>query len=251
MKRKRGREKRESRSGKEEEKKSHLGTHKNRKPHFFIQATAVLTVLGRPSYDEKTRTMTADVRVVPMRSLPSHQGEGQPTAAVAAAVAATTTTAAAVAVPQPPPHSPPSSSSSPRSLSLSRVSLLIDQLPISDGYIGNQYGFANDCLSTMSPSCNVFAGTGFYRPGFVGEFDFFLSFFLSSRKRKRLTRMPSTINHTKRKQDGSEGRWGPETRRGTRRARGSSRRGPTRRRNSRGLQTPPRRHRRLRRLRLP
>ena len=112
--------------------------------------------------------MTAEVRVIPMRSLPSQKGgEDQQEVAVAATTKAAAGTAAAV--PQPPPHSPPSSSSSPRSLSLSRAALVIDQLPISDGYIGNQYGFANDCLSTMSPSCNAFSGTGFYRPGFVGE----------------------------------------------------------------------------------
>lgn len=131
--------------------------------------TAVLTVLGRPSYDEKTQKMTADVRVVPMKSLPSQKGGEQLAAAATTAVV-------------PPPHSPPTSSSpspQPRSLSLSRAALLIDQLPMSEGYMSNQYGYSNDCLSTLSPSCNPFSGTGFYRPGFVGES--FFNFFHSKR----------------------------------------------------------------------
>jgi len=137
--------------------------------------------------------MTADVRVVPMRSLPTSQpeeGEGADHLVVAATTAAAvTTTAAATVVP---PHSPPStfsspssSPSSPRSLSLSRAALLIDQMPISDGYVGNQYGFANDCLSSMSPSCNPFSGTGFYRPGFVGESFFCLYSLKRERRRER------------------------------------------------------------------
>ena len=137
--------------------------------------------------------MTADVRVVPMRSLPTSQpeeGEGADHLVVAATTAAAvTTTAAATVVP---PHSPPSTYSSPspsppspRSLSLSRAALLIDQMPISDGYVGNQYGFANDCLSSMSPSCNPFSGTGFYRPGFVGESFFCLYSLKRERRRER------------------------------------------------------------------
>jgi hypothetical protein len=137
--------------------------------------------------------MTADVRVVPMRSLPTSQpeeGEGADHLVVAATTAAAvTTTAAATVVP---PHSPPSTFSSPspsppspRSLSLSRAALLIDQMPISDGYVGNQYGFANDCLSSMSPSCNPFSGTGFYRPGFVGESFFCLYSLKRERRRER------------------------------------------------------------------
>lgn len=139
--------------------------------------TAVLTVLGRPSYDEKSRKMTADVRAVPMKSPPSGTDEEEKLEAAAATMT--------VVVP-PPPHSPPTSSTQPRSVSLTRAALLIDQLPMSDGYIGNQYGYANDCLSTMSPSCNPFAGTGIYRPGFVGEEGFFFqSFFFSTREEKR------------------------------------------------------------------
>ena len=175
--------------------------------------------------------MTADVRVVPMKTMMMEPPATSKKQEKAEATAATAEEEALI--PALPPHSPPVSppSSSPRSLSLTRAALLIDQLPISDGYIGNQYGFANDCLSSMSPSCNPFSGTGFYRPGFVGERGFFFDFFFFFERRESERRRASTVSHalasffsTKNHitpQAGSAGRWAPGTRRGTLLARAS------------------------------